>query len=85
VFGPPELKESSVVSSLQVVDFAPQHKHDQIASTRVRPAKSSKVPSTPKAAAIFARTMTCEMSLRVLNIPKAMHTCLGLGKAFPVV
>jgi hypothetical protein len=39
----------------------------------------------PKVAATFARTITCEMSLRVLNIPKAMHTCLGLGKAFPVV
>lgn len=29
--------------------------------------------------------MTCDMSLRVLNIPKAMHAHLMLGNAYPVV
>jgi hypothetical protein len=34
---------------------------------------------------IFSRAVTCEMRLRMLNIPKAMHECLGLGDAYPVV
>lgn len=33
----------------------------------------------------FTRSLTCEMSLRLLNIPQAMHECLGLQHAYPVV
>lgn len=35
--------------------------------------------------ASFARRMTCEMSLRLLNIPRAMHNSLELWRAYPLV
>lgn len=39
--------------------------------------------STCEAPASFPRPMTTAMSLRVLNIPKGMHTCLRLSKSYP--
>ena len=43
------------------------------------PSKQIKVPL-----ATFSRRITSEMSLRLVNIPKAMHKGLGLTRAYPV-
>lgn len=44
--------------------------------------KRGSVSCTVTDTASFSRTMTCDMSLRVLNIPKAMHKSLGLCRAY---
>lgn len=42
-------------------------------------------PIPDSAAPFFARDVTCDMSLRILNIPEAMHQRLGLVSAYPRV
>lgn len=42
-------------------------------------------PLSTEDAARFSRVLTCEMALRVLNIPKTMHKHLRLFRAYPLV
>lgn len=48
------------------------------------PSKGSTTPCSGRADLAFSRCLTSEMSLRLMNIPRAMHQGLGLSSAYPL-
>ena len=75
------------VKSVQKPTFVSCHAQADT-SDRQRPGRLNMKPRrTPPAqvTAPFVRKITCDMTLRVLNIPQAMHAHLGLCHAYPLI
>jgi len=84
--GSGEVHESAPSSAMSAPSAATIHATNTPSKSR-RAKKPSNIWPAPDFAgpSTFSRTMTCEMSLRVLNIPKGMHACLDLGSAYPFI
>lgn len=75
------------VKSVQKPAFVSSHAQSDT-SDRQRPGRLYLKPRrTPPAqvTAPFVRKITCDMTLRLLNIPRSMHAHLGLCRAYPLI
>jgi hypothetical protein len=75
------------IKSVQKLTFVSSHAQADT-SERQSPGRLNLKPRrTPPAlvTASFVRNITCDMTLRLLNIPRSMHAHLGLCHAYPLI